>query len=165
MKSVCQTDFHKHMTMSRLATYCLLNFYVPFVFAIVLITHTNTTLIINELVYMCRCCNGREKIWRKWYLYECSCRRDLQGSAFRVMQIHASDYHPLPDTVVVTMLCLKISQNTTQDNPLQNCTVFLEYPVTLAMSEAPTMRFTFKCRRLIEDRQPRQDTNVASMVQ
>jgi hypothetical protein len=63
------------------------------------------------------------------------------------------------------MFCFKISHITTQDNLLQDGTVFLDYPVTLAMSEVPTKRFTFKCHRLVEDRQSRQDLVVAMMVQ
>jgi hypothetical protein len=50
------------------------------------------------------------------------------------LRLHASDYYPLLDATVVTMLCMKTTDSSDRDKPFQDCTVFLDYPVTLAMS-------------------------------
>jgi hypothetical protein len=66
------------------------------------------------------------------------------------LQMYAPDYYPLPDDVKVTLLCTKIS-DTIQGRPtsdvgtLQDCSVFLDFPVSMPMSEVPTKRFLFKC--------------------
>ena len=43
------------------------------------------------------------------------------------LQLHASNYHPLPATTIVTMFCQKTRDRTIQGKPLQNCIVFLDY--------------------------------------
>jgi hypothetical protein len=87
-------------------------------------------------------------------LVETTCKEVLSD----FLQLHASDYHPLPATTVVTMFCQKTSGSTIQD-----CSLFLDYPVTLAMSEVLTKRFTFKCCRPAEDRPIHQDQVMAMM--
>jgi len=48
---------------------------------------------------------------------------------------------------------------------IQACTAFLDFPVSMAMSEVYTKRFTFKCIRPIQARPPRQYHMVVVMAQ
>ena len=85
------------------------------------------------------------------------------------LQSHAPDYYPLPDDVKVTLLCTKIS-DTIQGRPasdvgtVQDCSVFLDFPVSMPMSEVPTKRFLFKCFRSVETRRPRVDAFTVLMA-
>ena len=82
-------------------------------------------------------------------------RVDTQATCKEVLAeflvLHASGYSPLPDSTSVSMFCLKIS-DTVQGKPAsdvgatQDCSIFLDYPISLAISEVPTKRFTFRCR-------------------
>ena len=78
------------------------------------------------------------------------------------LQNHAPDYYPLPDDVKVTMMCTKISDTVqgraaSDVGTVQDCSVFLDFPLSMAMSEVPTKRFMFKCFRPVETRRPRVD--------
>ncbi len=55
----------------------------------------------------------------------------------KFLRLHASDYYPLPATTVVTWFCLHIGdtiqgKHANDVGYMQDCTVFLDYPVTLA---------------------------------
>jgi len=82
---------------------------------------------------------------------------------------HAAEYYPLPDSTIVILMCVKISA-TVQGKPasdigfLHECSVFIDFLVSLAMREVPTKRFTFKCTRPVENRLPRQDPIVIMMA-
>jgi hypothetical protein len=87
------------------------------------------------------------------------------GSIFKevlalFLQMHALDYYPLSDDVKVALMCIKIS-DTVQGRPtsdvgsLHDCSLFLDFPVSMSMSEVPTKRFLFKCFRSVETRRPR----------
>ena len=86
------------------------------------------------------------------------------------LEQHAIDYHPLPDGTKVSLSCVKIS-DTVQGRPatdvgsLQDCSVFLDFPVEMAMSEVPTKRFTFRCTRPTEAQRPRHDPITIMMAQ
>ena len=78
-------------------------------------------------------------------------------------------YSPLFDNTQVELMCTKIS-DTVQGRPasdvgcFQDCYVFLDFPVLVAMAEVPTKRITFKCTRPIEDRRPRRDALAVLMM-
>ena len=96
---------------------------------------------------------------------EATCKDVLVES----LSLRAPEQCPLLDSTTSIMFCVKIS-DTVQGKPAsdvgscQDCHVFLNYPISMAMSEVPTTRFTFKCSRLVEDRQPGQDPSVAMMA-
>jgi hypothetical protein len=83
---------------------------------------------------------------------------------------HADAYNPLPDGTKVSLFCKKIS-DTVQGKPasdvgtIQECSVFLDFPVDIAMTKVPTKRFSFRCTRPIESQRPRQDSIVVMMTQ
>ena len=86
------------------------------------------------------------------------------------LQNHAAEYSPLLVATNVVLMCVKIS-DTVQGMPaadvgsLQECSVFLDYLVDMAMTEVPTKRFMFRCSRPIEERRPRQDPIIVMMAQ
>jgi len=89
---------------------------------------------------------------------------------FDLFAKHASNYSPLPESTNVVMMCVK-NYNMIHGMPasdagsIQYCSVLIDFPVSMAMSEVPTKRFTFKCSRPIEARPPRQDPIVVMMAQ
>ncbi len=84
--------------------------------------------------------------------------------------LHASLYCPLLDATIVTMLCDKNSE-TVHGKPAldvcttKNCSLFLDYPVSMTMTEVPTKTFTFKCTRPLKQRQAHANPLRAMMVQ
>jgi hypothetical protein len=99
------------------------------------------------------------------FLVDAMCKKMLED----YMGLHASLYCPLPDSTIVTMLCMKSIETvhgkpTSDVSATQDCTVFFDYPISIPMSKVPTKRFTFKCTRLVEDRRPRQNPLLAMMV-
>ena len=64
---------------------------------------------------------------------------------------HAPQFVPLPASTTVTLMCDKIpdasqlARHGHDRGAVKDCSVFLDYHVTFAMSEVPTKRFTFKC--------------------
>ena len=73
---------------------------------------------------------------------------------------HAPEYYPLPPSTTVVLLCDKISdasqsaRHSHDTGSAKECSVFLDYHVTFAMSEVPTKRFTFKCFRRLNNNVP-----------
>jgi hypothetical protein len=89
--------------------------------------------------------------------FDVSCKQVLNDFLGK----HAMDYFPLPESTIVVMMCVK---NCDAIQLLQDCSVFLDFSFSMAMSEVPTKRFTFKCIRHVEARPPRQDPIVAMMA-
>jgi len=75
------------------------------------------------------------------------------------LRTHAADYHPLPNSTTVNMMCCKLN-----DTVARECSVCLDFPVIMAMTEIPTKTFTFKCFRRVEDRRPRVNAIAAMMA-
>jgi hypothetical protein len=89
---------------------------------------------------------------------------------FEFWATHASYYSPLPESTNVVMMCAKNfdmihSISASDVGTIQDCTVLLDFPVSMAMSKVPTKRFTFECIRPIEARPPRQNLVVVMMTQ
>jgi len=58
------------------------------------------------------------------------------------------------------MQCTKLSDNvqgrtTTDVGVVRNCSVFLDFPMLMTITEVPTKHFLFKCERPVEQRRPR----------
>ena len=76
------------------------------------------------------------------------------------LNTHSPDNCPLPDSSKVIMQCTKMS-DTVQGRAaidvgvVRDCSVFLDYPVLMAITEVPTKHFLFKCERPVEQRRPR----------
>ena len=81
---------------------------------------------------------------------------------------HAPDYSPLPGDCKVILLCTKISE-TLQGRSAADvgvdkvCSAFLDFLVSIPLTEVPTMRLIFKCFRQVQERRPRVDVVVALM--
>jgi hypothetical protein len=96
---------------------------------------------------------------------EASCKEML----FEFLAKHASDYSPLSESTNVVMMCVK-NYDVIHDMPasdvgsIQDCSMFLDFSVSMAMSEVPTKRFNFKCSRPIEARPPCQDHIIVVMM-
>ena len=74
-----------------------------------------------------------------------------QGMDTYYLRTHAADYHPLPNSTKLNMMCCKLNNT----NARELCSVFLNYPVIMAMTEiVPTKSFTFKCARSVCRRPP-----------
>jgi hypothetical protein len=62
--------------------------------------------------------------------------------------------------LMLLFLLLQVLSDTVQGRTasdvvtLRDCTVFLDFPVSMAMTEVPTKKFTFRCIRPVEDRRP-----------
>ena len=96
---------------------------------------------------------------------DATCKEGLHA----FLGLHAAQYCPLPDSTIVTMVCVK-SIESVHGRPAadigstHDCSVFFYYHVSMARSEVPTMQFTFKCVRVVEHRQPRRDPIVIMMA-
>ena len=92
-----------------------------------------------------------------------------KGVLHEFLGLHAAKYCPLPDSTIVTMVCVK-SIESVHGKPAADVgsthdwSVFLNYHGWMAMSYVPTKRFTFKCVRVVEHRQPRRDPIVIMMA-
>ncbi len=96
---------------------------------------------------------------------DASCKEVL----FEFLATHASNYSPLAESSNVVMMCVNnydmIHGIPASDvGSIQDCLVFLDFSVSLAMPEVPPKRFTFKCSRPIEARRPHQDPIVVMMA-
>ena len=85
------------------------------------------------------------------------------------LQRHASECFPLPASTTVVIMCEKMSdkgiaRHVHDFGSSKDCSIFLDYPVTMAMTEVPTKRFTYKCSRPIEAQHPSQDPIVVMMA-
>ena len=85
------------------------------------------------------------------------------------LQGHAVEYYPLPDPTIVILMCIKFSdtiqrKQASDVGSLQDRSVFIDFFVSMAMREIPTIRFTFKCTRLVENCRPRQDPIVLMLA-
>jgi hypothetical protein len=75
------------------------------------------------------------------------------------LQKHSPDNCPLPDSTKVIMQCTKQSDTiqgraASDVGVVRDCSVFLDFPVYMAISEIPTKHFLFRCERAIEQRRP-----------
>ncbi len=79
------------------------------------------------------------------------------------LKSHAPDYSPLHDSTNVILSCQVLANETISGRTagdlitLRDGTVFLDFPLSMAMAEVPTKKFTFRCTRPAEDRRPRSD--------
>jgi len=77
----------------------------------------------------------------------------------------------LPEGSTVVLRCVKMVERLHGGRPatdvghIQDCTVFLSFPVVLAITEVPTKRFWFSCTRPVEARPPPANAMVVLMMQ
>ncbi len=81
-------------------------------------------------------------------------RVDVDSTCKQILDTYlrtlVADYHPLPSSTPVNMMCCKLN-----DTFARECFLFLDYPMILTMPEIPTKSFTLKCARCVEDRRLR----------
>jgi hypothetical protein len=87
------------------------------------------------------------------------------------LQRHTLECFPLPASTTVVLMCENMSDTVIARHVYdfgssKDCSIFVDYHVTMAMAEVPTKRFIYKCSRPIEAHQrPRQDLIVVMMAQ
>jgi hypothetical protein len=76
------------------------------------------------------------------------------------LEMHASEYSPLPDGTNAVLMCVPINRHSSR-----HCSVLLDYFVDMAMDEVSAKRFMFRCSRPIEEQCPCQDSIIVMMAQ
>jgi hypothetical protein len=84
---------------------------------------------------------------------------ELQWTCKQVLRAylkkHSLDNCPLPDSTKVIMRCTKQSDTiqgraASYVGDVQDCSIFLDFPVYMAISQVPTKHFLFMCEREVE---------------
>jgi hypothetical protein len=74
---------------------------------------------------------------------DATCKEGLHA----FLGLHAAQYCPLPDSTIVTMVCVKSieyvhGKPAADVGSTHDCSVFFYYPVSMVVYEVPTKRFT-----------------------
>jgi hypothetical protein len=105
----------------------------------------------------------------KWEILESRSRRMLHGCIGIFLATYAPDYSPLPDNNKDSLFCPKLSdtvqgKSATDVGVIKDCSAFLDFPISVPLTEVPTKLFVFKCYRPVEERRPRVDPVVILMA-